>query len=106
MGEAPNKAGADEWRGYWYLPLVAALGFTAAGLQLYALGPFVEPLQNEFGWSRAQIYVGLTVTNGLSAVLNLLIGMVVDRIGPRRVGLVGILLVSGAFALLGTATGS
>ena len=31
--------------------------------------------------------------------------MVVDSIGPRAVGPVGVLLITGAFALLGTATG-
>jgi MFS family permease len=101
----PMTAG-EEWRRFWYLPLVAALGYTSAGLQLYSIGPFVAPLQHDFGWSRAEIFAGITIANGAGAVFNLLIGWFVDRVGPRRVALIGVLLISGAIALLGTATGS
>jgi MFS family permease len=96
----------EEWRRFWYLPLVAALGYTSAGLQLYSIGPFVAPLQHEFGWTRAEIFSGITIANGAGAVFNLLIGWFVDRVGPRRVALIGVLLISGAIALLGTATGT
>ena len=51
---APTGA-AEEWRRFWLLPFVAALGYSTAVLSSYGLGPFVEPLQREFGWSRANI---------------------------------------------------
>jgi len=106
VGDAAGKSAIEEWRHFWFLPLVAALGYTSAGLQLYSLGPFVAPLQQEFGWSRAQIFIGLTIANGVGAAFNLFMGMFVDRVGPRLVALVGVLLISAAIALLGTATGS
>jgi MFS family permease len=96
---------AQEWRGYWYLPLIAALGYATSVIHVYAIGPFIEPLQTEFGWSRAQISFGLTISSFISAVFCIPVGMLVDRIGPRRIGLVGVLLMTGAFALLGTTTG-
>ncbi len=101
-----SKSGAVEWRGYWYLPLIAALGYATSVLHIYSIGPFIEPLQQEFGWSRAQISVGITVASFVSAVFCIPVGMLVDRIGPRRVGLVGVLLMGGAVALLSTATGT
>jgi predicted MFS family arabinose efflux permease len=103
------KAQADaaaEWRQFWYLPLVAALGYSTSVLSSYGLGPFVEPLQREFGWSRANISFGLTIVGLSGAVLSIPLGIMVDRFGPRRVALVGTVLLPAAFALLGTATGS
>lgn len=97
---------AAEWRAYWFLPIVAALGFSSAGYQTYAIGPFIDPLQAAFGWTRAGITSGITIANVSAALFATLIGLVVDRIGPRRVGLIGVPLVAAAFALLATATGT
>ena len=88
------------------MPLAAALGYSTSLLPVYSIGPFIEPLQREFGWSRAQISAGLTVMSIISGALCIPIGMLVDRVGPRRVGLVGAPVMSAAFALLGTTTGT
>lgn len=101
-----SNTAAAEWRAYWYLPLIAALGYATSVIHVYAIGPFIEPLQAEFGWSRAQISFGLTISSFISAVFCIPLGMLVDKIGPRRIGLLGVVLMTGAFALLGTATGT
>jgi MFS family permease len=103
---ASAAAAREEWRGYWYLPLVAALGYSLTGLHIYALGPFMEPLQREFGWSRAQISAGASIVNFGSVFGAVFMGALVDRLGPRPIALAGLPLMGGAFALLGTATGS
>ncbi len=102
---AATKA-SEEWRKYWTLPLVAALGYATAVLLSYGLGPFIVPIQEEFGWSRASISMGITFAGLSAALTGIPVGMVVDRFGPRRVGLVGLVLMPIAFALLGTATGT
>lgn len=100
-----SGAGA-EWRKYWILPLTAALGYSSSVLHIYSLGPFFEPLQQEFGWSRAEISSGVTFAAFISAIFCIPIGVLVDRIGPRVIGTVGVLLMCGSVALLSTATGS
>jgi MFS family permease len=100
-----SSSAASEWRGYWFLPLAAALGYATSVLHVYSFSSFVAPLQAEFGWSRAEISLGLTVSNLGSGLLCIPVGLLVDRIGPRGLGLLGVLLMSCAFALLGTATG-
>lgn len=100
-----SNSAAAEWRGYWYLPVIAALGYATSVIHVYAIGPFIEPLQQDFGWSRAQISLGLTISSFVSAVFCIPVGMLVDRIGPRRIGLVGVVLMTAAFALLSTTTG-
>jgi nitrate/nitrite transporter NarK len=100
------KTAAAEWKGFWYLPVVSGLGYSTAVLHTYGLGPFIEPIQQEFGWSRTRISAGLAIAGLTGAALSVPMGMIVDRIGPRIVGLAGILLMTASFGLLGTATGT
>ncbi len=103
---SPPATAAQEWRLFWPLTFAAMLGYSTIGLQSYGFGPFVTHVEQEFGWTRAQAMLGLSVSNFVGVFLNILIGMIVDRIGPRRVGITGLLVKTGAFALLATATGT
>jgi MFS family permease len=96
----------EEWRAYGYLPIVAAVANIATVIHIYTLGPFMAPLQEEFGWSRAQISSAITVSNGINAGLGVVIGFLIDKYGPRRIGLIGICVMAAAFASVSTATGS
>jgi predicted MFS family arabinose efflux permease len=93
-----------EWRSFWFLPVAAALGYSTAVLHTYGIGPFMTPIAQEFGWSRAQLSIGITIAGLAGAIFSVPIGLLVDRLGPRVVGLIGVILMTGAFALLGTAT--
>jgi MFS family permease len=101
-----KSAGLSEWRRYGKVPVAAALGYSIGVIHVYSLGAFMEPLQAEFGWTRAEASLGLTIVGVAAAVAALPIGLMVDRLGPRRVGIVGATLMGGAVAFLGTATGS
>ncbi|MCB2079043.1 MAG: MFS transporter, partial [Novosphingobium sp.] len=94
-----------EWGLHWPLAVSAAIGYSATGLGTYSIGPMTGPLQAEFGWSRAQITMGLTITGIVGALMSVPVGILLDRVGPRRVGIAGMALTTGAFALLSTATG-
>lgn len=96
----------EEWRAYWFLPLVAALANIATVIHIYTLGPFMAPLEAEFGWSRAQISSAITVSNGINAGLGVFVGFLIDKYGPRRIGLIGICVMAAAFSSVSTATGS
>ncbi len=100
-----NLPASTEWRRYGMLPVAGALGYATSVIHIYGLGPYIEPIQEAFGWSRAQATSGLTIATVINAIFCIAIGMLVDRMGPRLVGLTGVLLTTGAFALLGTATG-
>ena len=101
-----DGAGVAEWRRYWKVPVAAALGYSIGVIHVYSLGAFMEPLQAEFGWTRAEASLGLTIVGMAAAIAALPIGLMVDRLGPRRVGIIGALLMGAAFALFSTATGS
>jgi MFS family permease len=101
-----DRTALAEWRRYGPVPVAAGLGYSMGVIHVYSLGAFMQPLQDAFGWSRAETSVGLTIVGMAAAVAALPIGVMVDRLGPRRVGLAGVVLMAGAFAILGTATGS
>jgi MFS family permease len=101
------KSGAlAEWRNYWPLAIAAAVGNSTTVLHTYSLSAFMEPLEQAFGWSRAQISMGMPFAAAISSSVGILVGILIDRMGPRPIGLAGIAIVCGAFALFGTATGS
>jgi MFS family permease len=102
----PAASAAAEWGAYWYLPLVAALGYSTAGMHVYGLGPLMESLHSEFGWTHAQTLSGSAIVSVVVALASMPMGMLIDRFGPRRVSLPGLLLIGAAVALLGTATGT
>ena len=101
-----SKNAMAEWRKYWYLPITAGLGYATAVMYVYSMGPFMEPIQNEFGWSRAEVSSGITIAALFSAIFCIPIGILVDKVGPRRVGLIGAVMMCAAVGLLGTATGT
>lgn len=97
---------AAEWRAHWPITLAAMVGFSAIGLQSYGFGAFAGPVEKAFGWTRSETMIGVTVAMLLGIVLNMAVGLIVDRFGSRRVAIAGLLALPGAFALLGTASGS
>jgi MFS family permease len=88
------------------LPVAAGLGYATSVIHIYGLGPYIQPLTAEFGWSRTQVTVGLTIATLVQALCSVPIGMLVDRVGPRFLGVIGAMLTAAAFALMSTATGT
>lgn len=101
-----SPGGVAEWRGHWPLALAALIGYSTIGLQSYGISPFVTSLEQEFGWTRSDVMIGVSVSNAAGILLNIIIGLIVDRFGSRRVALTGLVVMTGSFALLGSATGT
>ncbi len=73
--------------------------FSIVGIAFYGLPFFYDFWVEDFGWSRATVTSGNAVGKIILALFAFLTGWIVDRFGPRRVMLVGILL--GGIALIG-----
>ncbi|HEX8055785.1 MAG TPA: MFS transporter [Novosphingobium sp.] len=106
MGQAAPRSAMAEWRRYGVLPIAAGIGYSTMAIQTYGVGPFVASLEAQFGWSRAEVMLGLTISNTIGVLLNFAVGVLADRVGPRRVALGGVIVKTSAIALLATATGS
>jgi predicted MFS family arabinose efflux permease len=70
----------------------------------YSLGVMIGPLEQEFGWSRAEISAGFFIIAFIALVMAPLVGICVDRFGPRRIALFGVAFFCAALAFLSTAT--
>lgn len=74
--------------------------FSIVGLALYGLPFFYDFMVTEFGWTRAQVTSGNALSKLLVGPLfGFLAGWIVDRFGPRRLMLTGILMAG--VALIG-----
>ena len=93
-----------EWKRYWTLPIAAALGYATSVIHIYGLSPYVVPISEDYGWNRSTVTFGITIATLVSAVFAVPIGMLVDRVGPRPLGIVGVALMCAAFALIGFAS--
>lgn len=92
-----------EWRRYGGNLPPAVFGMTLVAVHAYALGVVIEPLEQEFGWSRAEISAGPLVTSLVTLLLAVFGGMLVDRFGPRKIALIGVPFYAAALALISIA---
>lgn len=102
---APSQTAAQEWRAYWPMVLSGMIGMSFYSMFAYSQQMFIEPLEKEFGWPRAEISFGYTIFALTAFFCGPLVGAAIDRWGARAVGVPGLLLSSLAFAALGL-TGS
>lgn len=103
---AQPASAREEWKSHWGLVLAGMLGMSFYSIVTYSLGTFIEPLEQEFGWTRAEISLGLTIFTLTATFGGPLIGAVIDRVGTRRVAVPGIALHAAAFAAFGLTSGS
>ena len=79
----------------WIVVIVTFLSLLAAQAVRAAPGVIITSLESEFGWSRTAISFAVSLsilTFGLGGPLG---GSLIDRFGPRRVMLVGNVLIAG-----------
>ena len=70
----------------------------ASPLPFITFGFFIDPLQQEFGWSRTEISIGVTIYGILAALLAPVFGGMADRYGVRPVALGSLAIFGLTFA--------
>lgn len=96
---------AEEWKRNWSIVLAAAFGFSFMSFMSPAMGLFMAPLQEEFGWSRALLSSGTAIGAAISLLVSPFFGALIDRFGSRRLALVGITATSLSIAAFSTMSG-
>src|SRR5262245_54691801 len=86
---------------------VAATAFLAlfaiVGFALYGLPFFYDFMVRDLGWTRRQVTSGNAYSKLLvGPVFGFIAGWIVDRFGPRRLMLAGIVMAGGALVGLGS----
>ena len=80
--------------------MAGMIGVGLVSIHVYAQGPFIAPLEKEFGWKRAEISSGLALSSFILAALSPFMGMAIDKWGARRIALPGCAIFLAATAML------
>ena len=76
--------------------------FSVVGLALYGLPLYYDFMVRDFGWSRTMVTSGNAISKLIVGPLfGFVAGWIVDRFGPRRLMIAGILMAGGALVGLG-----
>ena len=79
-----------------------AVLFCTVGIALWGLPFYYDFMVQQFGWTRAQVTSGNAISKlVVGPIFGLIAGWMVDRFGPRRIMMAGILLAGGALVGLG-----
>jgi MFS family permease len=77
--------------------------FSIVGLALYGLPLYYDFIVRDFGWSRTQVTSGNAISKLIVGPLfGFIAGWLVDRFGPRRLMLAGVVMAGGALIGLST----
>lgn len=99
-GDDSQLNALGEWQRYGSIIPACVVGMSLLAIHVYAIGVLMEPLQQEFGWSRAEISAGPLVTALTTLSLASFAGRKLDSLGPRKIALVGVPVFAAALALL------
>jgi MFS family permease len=80
---------SEEFKRSWTVVLASAVGAGTgvSALTFYTLGAFIEPLSQEFGWSRAQITAAPLFMTAASLVMGPVAGALADKYGARPIAI-------------------
>ena len=82
----------------WSIPFAGFLLSLMGGFS-YAWGVFILPMEERFGWTKAQSTLPFTVFMVVFAIFMIPAGRMQDKIGPRKVSLAGAILFFISYSL-------
>lgn len=85
--------------GWWILAACAALHIYTGGTFFYGFTALFNPIVEEFGWTYALVSLAFSFRGFESGVTAPLIGFAVDKLGPKKLILLGIAITGVGFLL-------
>lgn len=98
---AQRDVSQAEWRRNATMLLAATVCFACMSLPLISIGVLIKPLSAMYGWSRAEISASYLITAAGTMLIGPIAGHIVDRVGPRRVALIGLWMLGCGIAGIG-----
>ena len=72
----------------------SASNFLVFGMIVFAFSTLIDPMREELGWTVAAISLGFSIRSFEQGGMSPVTGFLVDRFGPRRMAVTGILIAS------------
>lgn len=103
---APGEFVSREWSENWPVVLSSMFGIALLTIYVYSTGIMIKPLEEEFGWTRAQISSGPTIVAIIGCLAAPFMGAAIDRFGARRIAIPGVIALCTTIGLLSQANAS
>ena len=84
--------------GYYLVAAAFIAQFVSIGVISYILGPFMVPMIEELGWTRAEFTISRSISQIVMGIGGFFIGAYVDRIGARPLMLLGTVVLAVSLA--------
>ena len=98
----PSQSSASRREQFQVAGTGFAVLFCTVGIALWGLPFYYDFMVQQFGWTRAQVTSGNAISKlVVGPIFGLIAGWMVDRFGPRRIMMAGILLAGVALVGLG-----
>ena len=106
MAEATSRTAVERTRrspriffGWWIIAAGAGLQMMQAMFLGQAYGAYVVLLRDEFGWSKTMLSAASSLREAESGILGPIHGWMLDRMGPRAVARIGVVILGIGFML-------
>jgi OFA family oxalate/formate antiporter-like MFS transporter len=98
---SPLPAGLGRvFYGWWIVAACFLINFYIGAVVFYSFTAYFDPLVKEFGWSYTQISFAVSLRGLEMSILAPVVGFLVDRYGPQRICIFGVVTVGVGFLLL------
>jgi MFS family permease len=78
----------------WVVVIVLAITLTIASGARFLFGVVLKPISEEFGWNRAQLTGAVMVAMIVLSLCQPVVGILVDRVGPKKILVGGLALLA------------
>jgi len=103
-GSPPGKDGdvrkGRVFYGWWIVAACATLNFYIGGAFFYGFGAFFDPIRTAFGWSYTVVSFANSLQRLEGGIAAPIVGFLFDRVGPRKLMLVGLAFGGLGFVVL------
>ena len=86
--------------GWWLVPISGIVHMTTSVPLFHAMGLWFVALESAFGWNRTQLSLAFSFTRIEGGILGPIEGYLVDRLGVRRMVLIGLSILGVGFLLM------
>jgi MFS family permease len=104
MSEPPESSRRRPARSAWLMLGGAFAAFTISAAVMHSYPVYLVAFIEEFGWSRAETSLAYSMSQLIGGVSSPFVGILVDRLGPRRLLLLGSVLLVVSLAASAFAT--